>query len=254
MASGEFTLDVTFLIDPLSSVMLLVITGIGSLIHIYSTAYMHDESRQRVRALLLVPEPVRRVHAGAGARLELPGAVRGLGRRRPLLVPADRVLVQEEVGGRRRQEGVRRQPHRRLRVPARHVRAVRDVRHPRVRGVAAKVAAMPPEAAFGVLSRRDAAAVRRRHRQVRADSALRLAAGRDGRPDAGVGPHPRRDDGHRRRLHDWPQCGALQPRAGDADDRGGDRRGDRADGRHDRPGAERHQARAGVLDGVAARA
>ena len=43
IASGEFTLDVTFLIDPLSSVMLLVITGIGSLIHIYSTAYMHDE-------------------------------------------------------------------------------------------------------------------------------------------------------------------------------------------------------------------
>jgi NADH-quinone oxidoreductase subunit L len=43
MASGEFTLDVTFLVDPLSSVMLLVITGIGSLIHIYSTAYMHDE-------------------------------------------------------------------------------------------------------------------------------------------------------------------------------------------------------------------
>src|SRR6185503_17260355 len=43
IASGEFRLDVTFLIDPLSAVMLLVITGIGSLIHIYSTAYMHDE-------------------------------------------------------------------------------------------------------------------------------------------------------------------------------------------------------------------
>jgi NADH-quinone oxidoreductase subunit L len=43
MASGEFTLDVTFLVDPLAAVMLLVITGIGSLIHIYSTAYMHDE-------------------------------------------------------------------------------------------------------------------------------------------------------------------------------------------------------------------
>jgi len=43
ISSGTFTLDVTFLIDPLSAVMLLVITGIGSLIHIYSTAYMHDE-------------------------------------------------------------------------------------------------------------------------------------------------------------------------------------------------------------------
>ena len=33
----------TFRVDPLSAVMILVITGIGSLIHIYSTAYMHDE-------------------------------------------------------------------------------------------------------------------------------------------------------------------------------------------------------------------
>ena len=37
-----------------------------------------------------------------------------------------------------------------------------------------------------------AAAVRRRHRQVGADSAVRLAAGRDGRPDAGLRAHPRR--------------------------------------------------------------
>ena len=37
------SLDLTFRVDPLSAVMILVITGIGSLIHIYSTAYMHDE-------------------------------------------------------------------------------------------------------------------------------------------------------------------------------------------------------------------
>jgi NADH-quinone oxidoreductase subunit L len=36
--------DVAFRLDPLAAVMLLVITGIGSLIHIYSTAYMHDET------------------------------------------------------------------------------------------------------------------------------------------------------------------------------------------------------------------
>ncbi len=34
-----------FRLDPLSSMMLLVITGIGTLIHIYSTAYMLDEPR-----------------------------------------------------------------------------------------------------------------------------------------------------------------------------------------------------------------
>ena len=43
IASGDFVLDLTLRVDPLSALMILVITGIGSLIHIYSTAYMHDE-------------------------------------------------------------------------------------------------------------------------------------------------------------------------------------------------------------------
>ncbi|MCX7771474.1 MAG: NADH-quinone oxidoreductase subunit L, partial [Proteobacteria bacterium] len=43
MASGDFSIDVAFLLDPLSSVMLLVVTGVGFLIHIYSTGYMHDD-------------------------------------------------------------------------------------------------------------------------------------------------------------------------------------------------------------------
>src|SRR4051812_32035857 len=43
IASDDFNLDLAFRVDPLSSVMILVVTGIGSLIHIYSTAYMHDE-------------------------------------------------------------------------------------------------------------------------------------------------------------------------------------------------------------------
>jgi NADH-quinone oxidoreductase subunit L len=42
--SGDFTLDLTLRLDPLSALMILVITGIGSLIHIYSTAYMHEET------------------------------------------------------------------------------------------------------------------------------------------------------------------------------------------------------------------
>jgi len=44
ITSGDFNAGLTFRLDPLSSVMILVITGIGSLIHIYSTAYMRDES------------------------------------------------------------------------------------------------------------------------------------------------------------------------------------------------------------------
>jgi NADH-quinone oxidoreductase subunit L len=48
------------------------------------------------------------------------------------------------------------------------------------------------------------AAATRRRRQERPISALRLAARRHGRPDAGLGAHPCRHDGDGRRLHDHP--------------------------------------------------
>jgi NADH-quinone oxidoreductase subunit L len=44
IASGDFQVPVAFRLDPLASLMILVVTGIGSLIHIYSTAYMHEET------------------------------------------------------------------------------------------------------------------------------------------------------------------------------------------------------------------
>ncbi len=43
ITAGDFTADFTLRLDPLSALMILVITGIGSLIHIYSTSYMHEE-------------------------------------------------------------------------------------------------------------------------------------------------------------------------------------------------------------------
>src|ERR1041384_4633919 len=42
--SDTLSVDFTLRVDPLASVMILVITGIGSLIHVYSTAYMHEET------------------------------------------------------------------------------------------------------------------------------------------------------------------------------------------------------------------
>jgi len=41
---GGLKIPVSFQVDQLSALFLLVITGIGSLIHIYSTAYMHEET------------------------------------------------------------------------------------------------------------------------------------------------------------------------------------------------------------------
>jgi NADH-quinone oxidoreductase subunit L len=43
IASGAYHAPVGFLIDGLSCTMMLVVTGVGLLIHIYSTGYMHDE-------------------------------------------------------------------------------------------------------------------------------------------------------------------------------------------------------------------
>jgi NADH-quinone oxidoreductase subunit L len=43
ITSGDFSVGLTFRLDPLSAVMILIVTGIGLLIHIYSIAYMHDE-------------------------------------------------------------------------------------------------------------------------------------------------------------------------------------------------------------------
>ena len=44
ITAGDFSLDLALRLDALSAVMILVVTGIGSLIHIYSTAYMHEET------------------------------------------------------------------------------------------------------------------------------------------------------------------------------------------------------------------
>jgi NADH-quinone oxidoreductase subunit L len=44
ITAGDFTLDLALRLDALSAVMILVVTGIGSLIHLYSTAYMHEET------------------------------------------------------------------------------------------------------------------------------------------------------------------------------------------------------------------
>ena len=43
LSTDSFTIDFAFQVDQLSSLFLLIITGIGFLIHLYSTSYMHDE-------------------------------------------------------------------------------------------------------------------------------------------------------------------------------------------------------------------
>src|SRR5262245_52868381 len=41
--SGSFQANFGFLLDHLSGLMILIVTGVGFLIHVYSTGYMHDD-------------------------------------------------------------------------------------------------------------------------------------------------------------------------------------------------------------------
>src|SRR5262249_40003764 len=43
ISAGTFKTAVTAQVDQLSAVMLLVVTGVGFLIHVYSIGYMHDD-------------------------------------------------------------------------------------------------------------------------------------------------------------------------------------------------------------------
>ncbi len=43
ISAGKLTVNYSYLIDPLSVVMVLVVTGIGFLIHVYSIGYMHGD-------------------------------------------------------------------------------------------------------------------------------------------------------------------------------------------------------------------
>ena len=133
ISSGDFVLDLTFRVDPLSSVMILVITGIGSLIHIYSTAYMHDERDSEFARyfsyLNLFAAFMLVLVLGANFLVMFVGW-EGVGLCSYLLIG---FWFEKKSAVRRRQEGVRRQPHRRLRVHPRHaaaLRALRDARFP----------------------------------------------------------------------------------------------------------------------------
>lgn len=43
IGSGDFQAKASLLLDPLSAIMIMVVTGVGFLIHVYSIGYMHEE-------------------------------------------------------------------------------------------------------------------------------------------------------------------------------------------------------------------
>ncbi|HXB11795.1 MAG TPA: NADH-quinone oxidoreductase subunit L [Bacteroidia bacterium] len=45
---GNFSVSFSFLLDPLSAIFLMIITGVGFLIHVYSIGYMHDDDNHNI--------------------------------------------------------------------------------------------------------------------------------------------------------------------------------------------------------------
>ena len=73
-----FSVDWAYLLDPLSSVMVLFVTGVGILIHVYSIGYMGQ--RPRLLALLSYLNLFVLLDADARAGRQLPGACSSAGR------------------------------------------------------------------------------------------------------------------------------------------------------------------------------
>ena len=78
-------------------------------------------ARRRLLPLLRIPQPVHVLHADPHPGEQLCLDVRGMGRRGPVFVSADRFLLPSPLGQHRRQQGIHRQPHWRRRLPAGNV-------------------------------------------------------------------------------------------------------------------------------------
>ena len=129
--SGMLNIGVDFAIDRLTAVMLMIVTGVGFLIHVYAVGYMaHEGGYYRFFAYLnLFMFFMLMLVLGANFLL----LVRRMGRRGTVQLPADRLLFPRKVRHRRRQQGVHRKPHRRFRVLAGDIPGRHTLRHARLR-------------------------------------------------------------------------------------------------------------------------
>ena len=201
---GGFKVSIGLLLDPLSICFVLLITGVGSLIHIFAVGYMaNDPERRRFFGYMNLFLAAMLLLVLADNYLGLYAGWEGVGLASYLLIGFWQYK------------------------PAAATAAKKAFIANRVGDVGLSLAIMLMFAQFGTVTfagvfgavhgasqgrgdRDRAAAAARRVRQVRPVAAAVLAARRDGRPDPGVGADPRGHDGHRGRLPDRPVQPDLQ--------------------------------------------
>ena len=198
--SGSFSADFALYLDQLSLVMLLVVTGVGFLIHIYSVGYMWDDpSYYRFFTYLNLFMFFMLTLILANNYLLMFIGWEGVGLASYLLIgfwftkdsaasAGKKAFIVNRIGDFGFLIG--------LFLIIQHFGSLNFTK------VFAQGAAARGRERRRRASDRDRdSADGRRVRQVGADSALRLAAGRDGRPDAGLGADPCGDHGDGGRLH-----------------------------------------------------
>ena len=214
------------LLDPLSAVMLCVVTGVGFLIHVYSTGYMaHEGGYYRFFGYLnLFMFSMLTLVLGNNLLLLFVGW-EGVGLCSYLLIgfyflrksasdAGKKAFIVNRIGDAGFILGL--------------FLLVGTLGTLRFTEIGPAIEAGGFAVGSGVMTAIALLAVRRRDGQVGADSAVRLAAGRHGRPHAGQRADSRGDDGDRGRVHGHaherrlPACAAGHGRGGD------DRRGDGA--------------------------
>ena len=127
LRSGDFRVDFGFYLDQLSLVMMLVVTGVGFLIHIYSVGYMwDDDGYYRFMAYLNLFMFFMLTLVLAKNYLMMFIGWEGVGLASYLLIGFWFTKDSAAIG---RQESIHRQPHWRFRIPHRAVPADPAFRH-----------------------------------------------------------------------------------------------------------------------------
>ena len=241
-APATGTVELGLLYDPLSALFLLLITGVGGLIHIYSIGYMeHDERRRRFFGYLNLFVAAMLVLVLASDYVGVFLGWEGVGLASYLLIGFWQYKPSAAAAAKK----------------AFVINRVGDI------GLSLGIGLIfvtfgttsfdkVSELTCGRLAGRDdrdrPAPAAGRVRQVRAVPAADLAARRDGGPDPGLGADPRGDDGDRGRLPDRPLAVHLRVHRRRPPRRRGRRHHHAADGCLDRVRQGRHQEGAGRLD------
>ena len=221
MQSGDLKVDWALRIDALTAVMLVVVTTVSSLVHLYSIGYMHeDPHRPRFFAYLSLFTFAMLALVTADNLAQLFFGWEGVGLASYLLIgfwyqkpEANAAAIKAFIVNRVGDFGFA------IGIFAVFMMTERDRFRHRVR--AGAVADRQDHRLLRLARRRADAdlpdAVHGRDGQVGAVPAAYLAAGRDGGPDPGLRADPCRDHGDRRRVHGGAAVAVVRTGAGRAD-------------------------------------